>query len=87
MVKTECPLWGREKVLTQVQELKNLGLLFTNEGKIEWEDEKWIGALMICIDASSVPVCFCEQRAELKVEALYLPFNQRSYPQLGQELS
>lgn len=39
-------------VLTQVEEFKYLLVLFTNEGKIEWENGRWIGvaagAALIC---------------------------------------
>ena len=42
--KVECSLWVREEILPQVKEFKYLKVLFTSEGKMEWEIDMQIGA-------------------------------------------
>ena len=44
--KVECLLRVGEEILPQVQEFKYLGVLFTSEGKMKREIDKWIGGLM-----------------------------------------
>ncbi|TWW71143.1 hypothetical protein D4764_17G0006260 [Takifugu flavidus] len=41
--KEECLLRVKEEILPQVEEFKYLGVLFTSEGKMEQEIDRWIG--------------------------------------------
>ena len=40
----ECTLRVRDETLPQVEEFKYLGVLFTSEGRMEREIDRWIGA-------------------------------------------
>ncbi|KAI3373872.1 hypothetical protein L3Q82_021981 [Scortum barcoo] len=42
--RVACPLRVGGEVLPQVEEFKYLGVLFTSEGKMEREIDRWIGA-------------------------------------------
>ncbi len=42
--KVACPLQVGGVSLSQVEEFKYLGVLFTSEGRMEWETDRWIGA-------------------------------------------
>ncbi|TWW75469.1 hypothetical protein D4764_13G0001310 [Takifugu flavidus] len=42
--KVECLLRVKEEILPQVEEFKYLGVLFTSEGRMEQEIDRWIGA-------------------------------------------
>ncbi|KAI3353859.1 hypothetical protein L3Q82_004862 [Scortum barcoo] len=42
--RVDCPLWVGEEFLPQVEDFKYLGVLFTSEGKMEREMDRWIGA-------------------------------------------
>ncbi|TWW73603.1 hypothetical protein D4764_15G0009970 [Takifugu flavidus] len=42
--KVECLLRVKEEILPQVEEFKYLGVLFTSEGRMEWEIDRRIGA-------------------------------------------
>ena len=41
--RVECPLRVRNEILPQVEEFKYLGVLFTSEGRMEREIDRWIG--------------------------------------------
>ena len=40
----KCSLHVGTKVLPQVEEFKYLGVLFTSEGRMEWDINRWISA-------------------------------------------
>lgn len=61
------PSLDRRKVLHLLEEFKYLGDLFTNEGKMEREIDRWI-------------VCRGKERAESRDKALDLPVDRHSYP-------
>ncbi len=42
--RVECPLWVGDEILPQVEEFKYLGVLFTSEGRMEREIDRWVGA-------------------------------------------
>ncbi|KAI3361110.1 hypothetical protein L3Q82_013312, partial [Scortum barcoo] len=42
--RVACPLWVGGEILPQMEEFKNLGVLFTSEGKMEREINRRIGA-------------------------------------------
>ncbi|TWW62860.1 hypothetical protein D4764_04G0015070 [Takifugu flavidus] len=43
--KVECLLRVKEEILPQVEAFKYLGVLFTSEGRMEQEIDRWIGAV------------------------------------------
>ena len=49
--RVECNLRVGEEILTQAEEFKYLGVVFTSEGKIEREIDRWIGAASAVIQA------------------------------------
>ncbi len=60
---------------------KYLGVLFTSEGRLEWEIDRRIGATSAVMQVD-VPVCRGEEGAELQGQALDLPVNLRSHSHL-----
>lgn len=60
-----------DKLLSQVEEFKYLGVLFMSKGRVEHE-----------IDVVTVPVCCGKDRAEHENEAVDLLVNLRSCPRL-----
>ncbi|XP_058251558.1 uncharacterized protein LOC131356504 [Hemibagrus wyckioides] len=42
--KVVCPLHVGWVFLPQVEEFKYLGVLFTSQGRMEWEIDRWVGA-------------------------------------------
>jgi len=42
--RVECPLWVGNEILPQAEEFKYLGVLFTSEGLMEREIDRWICA-------------------------------------------
>ncbi|KAI3353930.1 hypothetical protein L3Q82_005131 [Scortum barcoo] len=78
-----CPLRVGGEVLPQVEEFKYLGVLFTSEGKMEREIDRWrIGAASAVMRSVYCPDRRGEEGAESKGEALDLPVNLRSHPHL-----
>ncbi|KAI3374811.1 hypothetical protein L3Q82_021033 [Scortum barcoo] len=73
------------EVLSQVEEFKYLGVLFTNEGKMEREIDRRIGAASADY-AVGVPDRRGEEGAESKGEALDLPVNLPPTLTYGHEL-
>jgi len=59
----ECFLRVKDKSLPQVDEFRYLGILFTSDGKMEREMDKWNGASLALMVHSD------EERAELESEA------------------
>ncbi|KAK0146713.1 Retrovirus-related Pol polyprotein from type-1 retrotransposable element R2 [Merluccius polli] len=43
-IRVECTLRVGDEILPQVEEFKYLGVLFTSEGRMEWEIDRRIGA-------------------------------------------
>ncbi|KAI3353662.1 hypothetical protein L3Q82_004907 [Scortum barcoo] len=65
--RVACPLRVGGEVLPQVEEFKYLGVLFTSEGKMEREIDRWIGA------ASVYWTVVVKKELSRKPEALDLP--------------
>lgn len=42
--KVDCSLWVGGELLPTVEEFKYLGVLFTSEGRLEQEVDRWTGA-------------------------------------------
>ena len=63
--KVDCPLVLGGGVLPQAEEFKYLGILFTSEGKMEHEIDRWMGAASgVAPDCpeclgSEIVECFC----------------------------
>uniref|UniRef100_A0A8C6NQZ4 Reverse transcriptase domain-containing protein n=1 Tax=Nothobranchius furzeri TaxID=105023 RepID=A0A8C6NQZ4_NOTFU len=75
--RVECLLRVRDEVLSQVEEFKYLGVLFTSEGKLECEIDRWIGAasaVMRALYRSVVVKRELSQKANLSIYRLiYVP--------------
>ncbi|KAK3568587.1 hypothetical protein QTP86_009401 [Hemibagrus guttatus] len=65
--------------LPQVEEFKYLGVLFTSEGRMDREIDRWIGAAAAVMWSMYQSVLV---KKELRGEALDLPVNLRSYSHL-----
>ncbi|KAF7225184.1 tyrosine aminotransferase, partial [Nothobranchius furzeri] len=75
--RVECLLRVRDEVLPQVEEVKYLGVLFTSEGKLEREIDRWIGAasaVMRALYRSVVVKRELSQKAKLSIyRSIYVP--------------
>lgn len=74
--RVECSLWVREQFLPQLEEFEYLRVLFTCEGKGEWEIDR-----RCCSNADTLLICRVEERAECK-SALDLPVDLHPHPHL-----
>uniref|UniRef100_A0A8C6LCZ4 Reverse transcriptase domain-containing protein n=1 Tax=Nothobranchius furzeri TaxID=105023 RepID=A0A8C6LCZ4_NOTFU len=75
--RVECLCRVRDEVLPQVEEFKHLGVLFTSEGKLEREIDRWMGAASAVIRALYRSVMVkreLSQKAKLSIYRLiYVP--------------
>ncbi|TWW74357.1 hypothetical protein D4764_14G0003580 [Takifugu flavidus] len=75
--KVECLLRVGEEVLTQVEEIKYLGILFTSEGRMEREIDRRIGAasaVMRALNRSVVVKKELSRKAKLSIyQSFYVP--------------
>ena len=73
--RVECPLRVGNENLPQVEELKYLRVLFTSEGQMEQEIDRWIGAASALMQALPVVVKKeLSQKAKLSIYRLiYVP--------------
>ncbi|KAI3361665.1 hypothetical protein L3Q82_002028 [Scortum barcoo] len=75
--RVNCPLRVGEEFLPQVEEFKYLGVLFTSEGKMEREMDKWIGAasaVLRTLVCSVVVKRELSQKAKLSIYwSIYIP--------------
>uniref|UniRef100_A0A8C6NQ68 Reverse transcriptase domain-containing protein n=1 Tax=Nothobranchius furzeri TaxID=105023 RepID=A0A8C6NQ68_NOTFU len=75
--RVECLLRVRDEVLPQGEEFKYLGVLFTSEGKLEREIDRWIGAasaVMRALYRSVVLKKELSQKAKLSIYRwIYVP--------------
>ncbi|TWW55930.1 hypothetical protein D4764_09G0009800 [Takifugu flavidus] len=75
--KVECLLRVGEEVLPQVEEFKYLGILFTSEGRMEREIDRWIGAasaVMRALNRSVVVKRELSRKARLSIyRSIYVP--------------
>lgn len=44
--RVECPVQFRDELLPQLEKFKYLGILFTNEGREEWETDRLVQHLL-----------------------------------------
>ncbi|KAK3552360.1 hypothetical protein QTP86_011286 [Hemibagrus guttatus] len=74
--KLACTLQVGEELLSQVEEFKYLGVLFTSEGRMDRETDRWIGAPAAVIRSMyrSVVVKELSQKAKLSIyQSIYVP--------------
>ncbi|TWW59288.1 hypothetical protein D4764_06G0008180 [Takifugu flavidus] len=75
--KVECLLRVKEEILPQVKEFKYLGVLFTSEGRMEQEIDRWIGvvsAVMRTLHRSVVVKRELSQKAKLSIyRSIFVP--------------
>jgi len=75
--RVECPLQVGNEILSQVEEFKYLGVLFTSEGRMEREIDGWIGAasaVMWALHWSVVVKKELSQKAKLSIYwSIYVP--------------
>ncbi|TWW73424.1 hypothetical protein D4764_15G0008180 [Takifugu flavidus] len=75
--KVECLLQVGEEVLPQVEEFKYLGILFTNEGRMGWKIDRWIGAASTVMRALNRSVMVKKElswKAKLSIyRSIYVP--------------
>ena len=78
--RVDCPLlvWGES--LPQLEEFKYLGVLFTSEGKMEREIDRWIGAASAVMWTLKWSVVV--RRAAPEAKAFNLQVNPRPKPHL-----
>uniref|UniRef100_A0A8C6MBU3 Reverse transcriptase domain-containing protein n=1 Tax=Nothobranchius furzeri TaxID=105023 RepID=A0A8C6MBU3_NOTFU len=74
--RVECLLRVRDEVLPQMEEFKYLGVLFTSEGKLEREIDRWISAASTAMQAfyrSVVVKRELSQKAKLSIyQSIYI---------------
>jgi len=75
----ECSLLVGSELLLQVKEFKYLWVLFTSEGKMEWEMDRLVQCLHY---AGAVPVCCGKEGAEPEGKAFDLLVHLHSNPHL-----
>ncbi|TWW77869.1 hypothetical protein D4764_12G0012590 [Takifugu flavidus] len=75
--KVKCLLRVKEEILPQVEEFKYLGVLFTCEGRMEQEIDRWIGAastVMRTLHRSVVVKRELSQKAKLSIyRSIFVP--------------
>ncbi|TWW53707.1 hypothetical protein D4764_0113540, partial [Takifugu flavidus] len=75
--KVECLLQVKEEILPQVEEFKYLGVLFTSEGRMEQEIDRWISAasaVMRTLHRSVVVKRELSQKAKLSIyRSIFIP--------------
>ncbi|CAM4611183.1 unnamed protein product [Leuciscus chuanchicus] len=75
--RVACPLQVGGEFLPQVEEFKNLGVLFTSEGRMEWEIDRRIGAasaVMRSMYRSVVVKKELSRKAKLSIyQSIYVP--------------
>ncbi|TWW75399.1 hypothetical protein D4764_13G0000610 [Takifugu flavidus] len=74
--KVECLLRVWEEVLPQVEKFKYLGILFTSEGRMEREINRWIGAasaVVWVLNRSVMVKKELSQKAKLSIYRLICP--------------
>ena len=75
--RVECTLRDGDEILPQVEEFKYLGVLFTSEGRMEWEIDRRIGAasaVMRTLHGSVVVKRELSRKAKLSIyQSIYVP--------------
>ncbi|TWW70803.1 R2DM Retrovirus-related Pol polyprotein from type II retrotransposable element [Takifugu flavidus] len=91
--KIECLLRVGEEVLLQVEEFKYLGILFTSEGRMEWEIDRQIGAasaVMRALNRSVVVKKELSRKARLSINrsiyVLVLTYGHQRWVMTGRSL-
>ena len=72
----ECSLWVGSELMPQAKEFKYLEVLFTSEGKMEREMDRWIGAVSAVIQVlyRSVVKKELSRKAKLSIyQSIYIP--------------
>ena len=72
-----CPLRVREEVLPQVEDFKYFGILFTSEGRMEWEIDRWIRAASAVMRTLNQSVAV---KRDLSRKALFYSVGQSTLP-------